>query len=82
MDGDYIHTGDVQNYVCSTASELNPYFTVDLGAVYHTSSVAAFNMELGCCAFLRMDGSEFRIGNSTIPTENPVCGSVFGEAGF
>jgi len=44
--------------------------------------IAVFVREYPTSLVHRMIGSELRLGNSTIATENPVCGDFFNNGGF
>ncbi|XP_060101276.1 uncharacterized protein LOC132576284 isoform X2 [Heteronotia binoei] len=59
-----------------TELERNPWWTVDLKAEFHVSSVSLTNRE-DCCA-LRLNGAEIRIGNSLEEggSRNPRCATV------
>jgi len=80
VDGNYYsrHSGNV---LCHTGNEKNPWFRVKLDGVHHVKMISVTNRS-DCCQD-RLKTSELLVGNSTTPTDNPVCeNAVVDEGGF
>ncbi|XP_066490575.1 uncharacterized protein [Tiliqua scincoides] len=71
ISGDFLHGSCIH-----TDFQRNPWWTVDLKAVYNVSSVRVSNRE-DCCEE-RIDGAEIRVGNSfrSGGTTNPRCATI------
>lgn len=78
-DGDYADATALE--YCKTNQEVNPEITVDLGEVSHVGMIAVFQIEVNAFEH-RLVGSELRVGNSLIATENPGCGVPVDDGGF
>ena len=61
---------------------LNPWLTIDLGAIYNVRMIAVLNQEIRTDLAWKLGPSELRVGNSTNPDQNPSCGVTVMDGGF
>uniref|UniRef100_A0A3B3ZSL3 Fucolectin tachylectin-4 pentraxin-1 domain-containing protein n=1 Tax=Periophthalmus magnuspinnatus TaxID=409849 RepID=A0A3B3ZSL3_9GOBI len=62
-------------YCCSrTEEEWDPWWRVDLGAVYRISAVVIYNRKDCCSDYIT--GAKIKIGKSLSHKDNPVCATV------